>query len=326
MSNSNTIHWSSIREAGTLLGLKFLWLMHKIFGRWMVSLMLFPTVLYFLMFRPLARRSSLNYLRIHQQQYPNVWSHKPGLRDVARHLYEFAETIVDKLLSWFVHIDVNKFDLTDAAYIEELMADERGQLIIGSHFGNLEYCRGFLHRYRHKVINILVHDKHSENFNTIMQQLNPESRLHIMQVAEFDIPTMLKIKSKIDQGEWVFIAGDRSPLTGAKRSVEVNFLGRSAYLPIGPYMLAKGLACPVQLIFTSCDYSSKEKRIRVDVMKFADSITWDRKGRDQQIQAYAQKYADELEKQCAHSPYQWFNFYDFWAVPEFDIQDKKDND
>ena len=61
-------------------------------------------------------------------------------------------------------------------------------------------------------------------------------------------------------------------------------------------------------------------------MKFADPITWDRKGRDKQIQAYAQKYADELEKQCAHSPYQWFNFYDFWAVPEFDIQDKQDND
>ena len=161
------------------MGLKFLWLMHRIFGRGMVSVMLLPTVAYFLLFRPETRRSSKQFLLVHHQKYPQFWNHTPRLRNVARHFWEFAETVVDKLLSWFVDIDAEQFDIQDPEYIEQAMADPRGRLIIGSHFGNLEYCRGFVHRYRERVINILIHDKHSENYNTLMRQLNPESRVNI---------------------------------------------------------------------------------------------------------------------------------------------------
>ena len=312
MSNTSN-HWSSVKEAGTLIGLRFLWLMHKIFGRWMVSFMLLPTVLYFLLFRPETRRSSKQYLLIHHQQYPNYWKKRPNIFNVARHFWEFAETVVDKLLSWFVEIDAEQFDIQDEPFLESLMADKRGRLIIGSHFGNLEYCRGFVHRYRDIVINILIHDKHSENYNTLMQQLNSESRVNIFQVSEFDVQTMLKIKAKIDAGEWIFIAGDRTPPSGSLRTTEVDFMGQKALLPIGPYLLAKGLACPVQLLFTYCDCSSRDRKIKVEMVNFSEQIKIDRKDREIALNKYAQRYANELEDRCARSPYQWFNFYDFWA-------------
>jgi predicted LPLAT superfamily acyltransferase len=212
-----------------------------------------------------------------------------------------------------MEIDADNFVIDNPERIEALMADDRGQLIIGSHMGNLEYCRGFMHRYKNKSINILVHDQHSQNYNTLMQQLNPDSRLNVFQVSEFNIPTMLSIKAKIDAGEWVFIAGDRSPLSGTERTADVEFLGHTAQLPIGPYMLAKGLGCPVKLMFSYCDYFSKGKPVHFEVVNFSDRVTLDRKLRDQQIQAYAQQFADELSAQCQKSPYQWFNFYDFWA-------------
>ncbi len=312
-TQSSNTHWSSIREAGTLFGLKFLRFVYTVFGRWVVSFCLLPTVAYFLVFRPLSRRSSQAFLQQHYQSYPNFWAKPPGLWATCKHLYTFAETVVDKLLSWFVSIDVAQFVIEHPERIEELMADQRGQLIIGSHMGNLEYCRGFMHRYRDKTINILVHDKHSENYNTMMQQLNPDSRLHVFQVEEFDIPTMLTIKGKIDAGEWVFIAGDRSPLSGAERTVSVDFMGRTARLPIGPYMLAKGLACPVKMMFSYCDYFAKGKPVHFEVVPFAERVTLERKAREEQLQAYAQRFASALEAQCAKAPYQWFNFYDFWA-------------
>jgi predicted LPLAT superfamily acyltransferase len=313
MANNTSIHWSSMREVGTLFGLKFLWLMHRLTGRWMVSLMLLPIVAYFLIFKPQTRRSSYQFLLAHYQYFPEYWSRKPNLKNVARHFWEFAESVVDKLMSWVVDIDPKQFVITDEAYLEALMADERGRLIIGSHFGNLESCRGFVHRYRDKVINILIHDKHSQNYNALMKQLNPESRVNIFQVSEFDIPTMLQIKNKIDAGEWMFIAGDRSPPSGAKRSVEVKFMGQTASLPIGPYMLAKALACPVELIFSYFDHSDDRQKIRVDLVPFAEKIVLERIGRDHQIQKLAQQYANALECQCAKTPYQWFNFYDFWS-------------
>ena len=312
-SATTATHWSNIREAGTLLGLRFLWLMHRIFGRRMVSLMLFPTVAYFLVFRAQTRNSSQAFLNTHYQQYPEYWTRPPNILNVARHFLEFAETVVDNLLSWFIEIDPDQFDIQDPEYIETLMADPRGRLIIGSHFGNLEYCRGFVHRYRERVINILIHDKHSENYNTLMQQVNTESRTNIFQVTDFDIPTMLRIKTKIDAGEWVFIAGDRSPPSGTRRTVDVEFMGRTAALPIGPYLLAKGLACPVQLLFTFRDNLHKNNKIRVELVNFAEKIFIERKNREQQLQQYAQQYANELQNRCARIPYQWFNFYDFWA-------------
>ncbi|WP_113953262.1 hypothetical protein [Arenicella xantha] len=306
-------HWSTMREAGTLFGLQFLRFVHQVFGRWLVSFCLLPTVAYFVLFRPATRRSSAEFLAAHYQQYPDYWRQPPKLWDTCKHLYVFAQTVVDKLLSWCVDIDVDQFIIEHPERIEALMEDTRGQLIIGSHMGNLEYCRGFMHRYRNKTINILVHDKHSQNYNTMMQKLNPDSRLNVFQVDDFDIPTMLTIKAKIDAGEWVFIAGDRSPLSGGERTVPVEFLGKTAYLPIGPYMLAKGLGCPVKLMFSYCDYYAPDKPVHFEVVAFAERVTLDRKHREQQIQQYAQSFAQALEQQCAKAPYQWFNFYDFWA-------------
>ncbi len=315
-------HWSNIAEAGTLFGLQFLRFVHQVFGRWLVTVFLVPTVAYFMLFRGQSRRASQDFLRTHYKAFPDYWQQPPRWLDSAKHFFVFAQTVVDKLLSWFIEIDVNDFVIEHPERIEELMQDSRGQLIIGSHMGNLEYCRGFMHRYRDKHINILVHDKHSQNYNTIMQQLNPDSRLHVFQVSEFDVPTMLQIKAKIDAGEWVFIAGDRSPLSGAERTVEVDFMGRPAQLPIGPYMLAKGLGCPVKLMFSYCDYLGKEaagasdsgaKKVHFEVMAFTDKLTFTRGNKQTQLQAYAQQFADALAQQCAKAPYQWFNFYDFWA-------------
>ncbi len=316
-------HWASIQEAGTLFGLKFLWGVHKLLGRHAVSILLYPTVVYFIVFRPSSRSASLDFLRTHAKAYPEKWQTTPGIRHAARHFREFAETVVDKLLAWYIHIDANNFDVKNPQVIEDLMADERGQLVIGTHMGNLEYCRGFMQRYRDKVINILIYDKHAANYAAIMQSLNPDSRLNIFQVDDFEIDTMLKLKAKIDQGEWVFIAGDRIPLTGLARTVDVEFLGRTAPLPIGPYMLAKALACPVKLMFAYRDYSAEDERVFFEVVPFAEKIELSRKTRMEDIQAYAQRFAGELEKHCAKVPYQWFNFFPFWKDSSTLVESEK---
>lgn len=313
MSDTSQKHWSDMREAGTLFGLQFLRMVDALFGRWLLSLLLMPTAAYFWLFRPETRRQSRQYLEQHAHCFPERWVHKPGAGASLRHLYIFAESVVDKLLSWCVDIDEDRFVLDDPAMVEEILEDPRGQLIIGSHFGNLEYCRGFMQRYKHKVINILVHDKHSGNFNSMMAKLNPDSRMNVYQVSDFDAPTVLAMKRKIEAGEWLFIAGDRVPLSGQERTVPISFLGRTAHLPIGPYLLAKGLKCPVKLMFSYCDYAGKGRPVHFKIVDFADRVTLLRGQREQQLTGYAQHFADELALQCEQSAYHWFNFYDFWA-------------
>jgi len=52
---SETKHWATIQEAGTLFGLKFLWGIHKLLGRKAVSILLYPTVVYFVLFTMAAK-------------------------------------------------------------------------------------------------------------------------------------------------------------------------------------------------------------------------------------------------------------------------------
>jgi predicted LPLAT superfamily acyltransferase len=312
-SDRNVDHWATLKESGTYSGLRFLFFLNNVLGRKVYSLIVYPVALYFVIFNAKSRRASQQYLLLHWHKNSQALKNKPNLRNSVIHFKYFAEAVLDKALAWSSDIPEDTFVAVDPSCIDEMMADKRGQLIIGSHFGNLEYCRGFMQRYKDKIINILVYDKHSANFVQIMQKINPDSRINIFQVDEFDIATILLLKQKTDAGEWVFIAGDRIPLAGVEHTVEVSFLDKAARLPIGPYLLAKALACPVKLMFGYRHPDLPENKICFDVVKFTERLSFTRKNRDEVMQQFAQQFISVLERHCLQAPYQWFNFYDFWV-------------
>ncbi len=309
-------HWASFKEAGTLYGMQFMLFVYRIFGRKIFSIIVYPVSLYFVLCRPAARQASKDYLLANYTSQPEQWEKQPGLQHSIIHFKHFAETILDKLLAWVDDVKEDDFIIEDQTLVEDIMSDKRGQLVIGSHFGNLEFARGFMQRYRDKVINILVHDKHSANFVNMMKKLNPDSRLNIYQVDEFDVQTMLLLKDKTDRGEWVFIAGDRIPLAGLQHTVEVSFLGKKAPLPIGAYILAKALACPVKLMFAYRRPDLAADKVYFSIYKLADKVHFNRSDRIEKIQEYAQTFINELQRHSLLAPYQWFNFYEFWSLPQ----------
>lgn len=310
-------HWGNLKESGTVRGILFLHWVHRVFGRGVFSVLLYPVTVYFFIFRPVARKASYDFLRTHARAYPEYWSRQPDFRDVLRHFYAFGQSVLDKALAWGVPMHESEFDIANEAQLADFMAKESGQLIIGSHLGNLEYCRGFVQRYKQKTINALVYDQHAANFVNVMQSLYPASRIHIYQVNDLDIPLILNLKAKIEAGEWLFIAGDRIPLSGEARTVPVTFLQREAQLPIGPYMLAKVLQCEVQLMFSY----RRHKKVYFELVPFAERITLPRKGSDAAVRVYAQQYATALERQCARAPLQWFNFYPYWSGAKAERQE-----
>ncbi len=302
-------HWSEFQEAGTLLGFRFMLVVYRLFGRWVFTLVLYPVMVYFALLRPQSRRSSLAFLNTHRAFNPEYWKATPGILDVIKHFMQFGHSVLDKLLAWSVPIDREAFDVPDQAAVDDFHQDPRGHLIIGSHLGNLEFCRGYMSRYHDRTINILVYDKHAANFVEMMRRINPQSRLYIYQVDSLGIGTILELKEKIENGEWLFIAGDRVPLSGYFRTTKVSFLGKTAWLPIGPYLLAKSLGCPVKMIFAF----RMGKKIRLEIETLSEKIELSRSDREGEINSLAQRFASELEDRCARVPFQWFNFYDFWS-------------
>ena len=305
-------HWSSLKEAGTLKGLLFLAWLQRTFGRRVYSVVLLPVSLYFCLFRHVARRASLDFLKTHYRSCPTQWRRQPGYWDVVLHFYCFGQAVLDKLLAWNISMSEDEFIIEDEKARDQLFEDNSGKLIIGSHLGNLEYCRGFVHRYKSRKINALVYDKNSAHFVEMMERHNPESRMSVYQVDELDISLILKLKAKVEAGEWLFIAGDRVPLSGDQRTVVVDFLGRPASFPIGPYMLAQALQCKVKLMFS---YREKNK-VKFAVRDFVEKVTLPRNDRMATIQRLAQHYADALAEQALQAPLQWFNFFPYWQDSE----------
>jgi len=181
-----------------------------------------------------------------------------------------------------------------------------GVLLIGSHLGNLELSRALATLNRRVRLNVLVHTRHSNSFNQVLRMAGA-TQVELIQVTELSAATALMLKARIDQGEWVVIAGDRVPVHGG-RTVDVQLLGAAAPLPVGPYVLASVLECPVHLLFCL----RRPTGYRVYFEPFCSQVRWQRSQRDAIIAELAQRFATRLEHYLLLEPLQWFNFYPFW--------------
>jgi predicted LPLAT superfamily acyltransferase len=302
-------HWSDIREAGALSGLRIMaWTYHRL-GRAGFNIVLAPVMLYFLLRRSTARQASLDYLRRLHATYPDSLGGRPGYWMSFRHFLAFGRSLLDKYIAWTgepTGIDVLA---QDAKLMRSIIESGEGILLIGSHFGNLEYSRGISRRHPDLVINVLIYDQHAANFAKLIGDAAPESRLNLIQVTDLDLDLALRLKERVAAGEWLLIAGDRVPVGLSDNVCPAEFLGAEANFPIGPYVLANLLGCPAYMMH--CYFRDGQYRVRVELL--ADEVRTSREGRQRTYAPQVQKFATALEAQVRKAPLQWFNFYDFWG-------------
>lgn len=303
----NKGHWAGHRERGSYQLMKLTVAISRVLGRRLLSPLLYAIVLYFFIAGRQARRNVREY-----QQALADWSGraelKPTLRSIFAQFMAFAEALLDKIDVWHGRIGFADVDIDDPHGIrpQSHAREGRGQMLVGAHLGNLEVCRAMAEKGGRAVLNVLVHTKHAERFNRLLGEAGA-TNLRLIQVSELDAGTMLLLSQRLDAGEWLAIAGDRVALHGG-RNVEVDFLGRRAALPQGPWLLAGLLECKVNLFFCL----KHNGRYRVTMEPFAERIAWTRRERERVIHEHAQRYAERLAHHCLQVPLQWFNFFAFW--------------
>lgn len=304
-------HWAQQKERGSLALMRFTLWLTRVLGRRIVSPVLYSIVLYFFLTGKTARNSIREFYQnlvavTHNPQ------HTPSLALVYKQFLGFADSILDKFDVWHERINLSNVVINDQHLIRQATRNkqQRGQLLVGSHLGNLEICRALAEISQEVQMNVLVHTRHAEYFNQLLGEAGAQ-RMRLIQVSELDPATMLQLSERLDRGEWLAIAGDRVPLHEG-RTVQANFLGHSAAFPQGPWLLAGILKCPVSLVFCL----KKQGRYHVIMEPFSEQIIWARKQRDQVIAQAAQNFADRLAWHCADAPDQWFNFYPFWKSHE----------
>ncbi|WP_024655800.1 glycosyl transferase [Pseudomonas syringae USA007] len=298
-------HWASHQERGSFMLMKLTAWGMRVLGRRLLTPVLYGIVLYFFVFGRRARHSIWEY-----QQRLAGWSARPELRPSQRRVFgqfmAFAEALLDKLDVWNGKLGIEQIEIIDPALLRQSLRGARGQMLVGAHLGNLEVCRALAELGEKITMNVLVHTKHAERFNRLLGEAGA-THLRLIQVSELDPAIMLQLSQRLDEGEWLAIAGDRVALHGG-RNVRVDFLGQPATFPQGPWLLAGLLKCPVNLFFCL----KGPKGYRVILEPFADAIEWRRSDRAQVIAHWATRYAERLGHYCLEAPQQWFNFYPFW--------------
>ena len=307
-------HWASIGEAGAVTGMRIMVWVHRLLGRRFFNIVLAPVMAYYFLVRGEARRSSKDFLQRVRHHDPSLLGSGPVSWLSYRHFLAFGRSLLDKYMAWVKTPDTIAMDEQEEQALFELVESGAGCLVIGSHFGNLEYSRGIAHRHPDLVINVLTYDQHAAKFAQLIAESEPESRLHLIQVTDLDVPTALDLKSRLDNGEWLVIAGDRVPVGETGRVSRARFFGDLAPFPIGPYVLANLLRCPVLLFH--CYLVDGEYRLVLE--KFTDRVELPRLKKAEELERLTQKYASSLQQQVERSPLQWFNFFDFWKKSETD--------
>ena len=309
-------HWAQITESTFLPGMRLMFWIYRICGRWPARAVLWPIVLWYMITNPAARAASRDYLQ-RVAAFGGAARIKPGRVTVLRHFASFAESILDKMLLWGGWFETDRVEFHGYDRIAAQIAAKRGALLICCHLGNLELSRVVSRRRADAKLTVLLHTKNAERFNRLLAQLDPASQLNLMQVTEISPATAVLLSEKIARGEFVAIAGDRIPVAPRPRVAWASFLGERAPFPVGPYILAGLLQCPVYLLFSM--RAGRASEIRFEL--FRESIRLPRKGRDAALAGLAAEYAARLEHFCLRAPFQWFNFYDFWRLPNDGLKD-----
>lgn len=302
----DTVYWSSLQERGSLIGLFILAVIYRLLGKRICTFFGTPVVLFHYLNGTAQRQASTTYLtRIFNKIHPGK---TPSFRNVFRHYMNFFEMVLDKIAAWIGHMKFAPLEFQGNYSFQEVMSENKGGMLLVSHLGNIEFCRAMACGEHKSRLHVLLHSKNSQKFNRILKMFNPLSSINIIEVTEIGPDTLLFLKEKISQGDWVVMAGDRVPIKGIQRVCTVPFLGKDAPFSQGPYILASLLECPVYTAIAIRD----KKKIKVFIDFFSKKIVLNRQSRITDIQKYAQQYATHLEKFTLLYPYQWFNFFDFW--------------
>jgi len=299
--------WTRQRERTSRWQLRVMRALATMAGRRATRLLLHPIVCAYILDRK-TRHHSARYLA-RALARPATWG------DVYRHLHTFASTVLDRVYLLQERFDLFRFEASGSETILEPFAQGHGVLAFGAHLGSFEALRMIGHEKGLRVAMIMYEDN-ARLINETLAVLAPRAELRTIALGRVD--AMLGIRRWLDEGGVAGLLADRSLPGNPRRSksIALPFLGAPAFFPDGPFRLAAMLRR--RIVFMAGLYrGGRDYDLRF--VELADFGTLPGAGpalaaeRDAAIVAAMQRYVATLERLCREAPYNWFNFYDFWA-------------
>lgn len=289
--------WMRRKERGSLILLQLMSRISLVFGRRLSRIVVYGIALYFVVAAPAVRKASRSYLE-RALLRPVTWV------DLYRHILAFASTIHDRFYLLNHQADLFDIQIFGAEQIIEHQGKDLGMLLFGAHLGSFEVL---LTHGRNNSFNscVAMYPENARQLNRALAAINPQAITGIIALGQID--SMLTIHHKLETGALVGVLADRA--AGPDKYLSLPFLGAPARFPTGPFRMAAMLGHPVY--FMTGLYCGGN-RYEVHFEPLADFAGVSRHQRDEAVREAMRKYVATLERHCRASPYNWFNFFEFW--------------
>jgi predicted LPLAT superfamily acyltransferase len=290
--------WLKRSERSNPAMMKFMvWVALKL-GRNAARALLYPISLYYVLFSPIPRAASKQFLT-------RALGRAPRLTELYRHHFFLAACLLDRI--FFLDGQFAKFDVQvhGEEIAAEALAQGKGCILIGAHFGSFEVVRALGRNRPDLQVALLMYQENARNIAEVAAAINPTLAAEIIALGQPD--SMLKIMDRLDAGGFIGILADRTFETEGRQSC--SFLGQPAAFPLGPFRLASVLRRPVVLMLGLYKGGS---RYDIHFETLGDGQESSKAGSRAMAEAMLHRYVARLEYYARLAPYNWFNFYDIW--------------
>ena len=291
--------WTTRAERGALPLIKLgVWLALKL-GRRAARAFLYPICLYFLLSSAHAARSSREYLA-------RVLGRRAGLADVFRHYLTFGACVLDRV--FLLNEQMGEFEIRTHGdeLVRQIQQGGDGCLLFGAHFGSFEAARAVGRRERDVPISLLMYEENARKIRASLAAINPRLAAEVIGLGRLD--SLITVADRLSRGHVIGVLADRN--VDGKDRVRYDFLGTPAAFPQGPFRVALLLRRPIVLMV---GVYRGGRTYDVYFEPLADASASRPSDPEAWIDEVMRRYVARLEHYCRAAPFNWFNFYDFWA-------------
>lgn len=212
--------------------------------------------------------------------------------DVYRSFYHFGKAIIDRF-AVYAGVPFEVVVENRELYYGRVNSNE-GFVMLFTHVGNTEMAGYFLST-PDKRLHILAYGGESPVVMEHRRQVLERNNIDMITVQPEDNSHIYRIGEVLQAGDVLAIAADRRM---GDTTITETILGAPARLPAGAFRICKALRKPVLLVFVI-------KESPTTYRAYCEQLQPDN--------TLPQQYAQRLEQMAINHPYEWFNFYDFWA-------------
>ena len=291
--------WVTSSERGSLPLIKFgVWIARKM-GRRFARLFLYPVCVYFVLCSAHAARNSRIYLT-------RVLGRRARLADLFRHYLTFGACVLDRV--FLLNDEIEQFNITihGEEIVREIYERGGGCMLLGAHFGSFEVARAVGRRERNVRISLLMYEENARKIRAALGAINPTLENEVIGLGRLD--SLIAVADRLSRGHFIGVLADRN--VDGKDLVRHEFLGAPAAFPQGPFRVAILLQRPVVMMFGiyrgGCSYE-------VFFETLVDGSSPRPRDTNARLNDVMRRYVAQLEHYCRAAPFNWFNFYDFWA-------------